>query len=442
MASKYPTVTAKNKQHGPKARNFPAGKSAANDNKIGPVKALPIAKIAKRFLPLPPIAKAFLLGTDIGQAIWDNWPVWDDEVTSRRRLIPPQYWQLAATCSAPNAAGFAGWRVNGACIAFNGSIPPLAAPPATSAGPLSTVHWQVSNPEIDLDDYVAKLIYTRKTGAPNPSPTVSYEVHPLVESAPMARPWAVPYGRPSPYPDIGVEPAKPRQRPKEPLVLPPVPGPVVVPWPQTGQPSVVIPRQVISLRGGRPRVRTDEKWARARPRSGSVRQRRERERKYKAEQMSATLGVIWAGVNTTTEVFDFIQAMHDSIDDPKYKLSKKASKAQVLEYMMSHFEPWKHIDLAEAIQNYVNMQVGDYVAALGSGAVKNMSRELGIVTGLDRAVNQGRNYDQDYQKWLKEQGLETGSSMSEYIPQLDIDYDTGVISIVGPAGVLDLVKWK
>lgn len=479
MPSKYPSVTASSRgaaARKSKPANFPKGKPVpANDNKIGLVK---VGKAALRRTPSPLrwIPDLIQVAEEVGDMF--------DRVSDISWLVRPgangmnsAYW--TQTCST----GARDFRWTGGTLSFgcglydrnydtlNPAAADLTADMGTSVS-TSYVYFfrdKGDNPGHPDPRYrVAQLSekWSRKVGAPIPTPlwqsTPGAVVPvPLAEPLPMAWPLSVPLRNPSAVPAVkpvpyespkpGEEPsaprvevipsswavsvngafthrwtvprrrAHPRLRPRvqPPLILPPVPAPLVVVHPQPGQPPVVFPGAALTFDPGTGRTvfeRTTD--------YGKDRPPPKRVKEHKVEKRSRLAGIAFAGINSATEFIDFVVAMHASIADPGEKLDKKASKAQVIRFMLSDIRPWGHIDPAEGLQNYINMQVGDYVAALGSRQVKHLTQELGIETGLDRGINAGRKYDQ-----------ELGPGYDP-IPKLDIDLQNGVIAIEGPLGVL------
>ena len=79
------------------------------------------------------------------------------------------------------------------------------------------------------------------------------------------------------------------------------------------------------------------------------------------------------------------------------------------------------------------MQIGDMAAALGSKSIKRVNQQTRMTTGLDRALRA-------HQDNLGELDPESNDNWTDLIPTLDIDRETGVISITGPLGVLALRK--
>lgn len=277
---------------------------------------------------------------------------------------------------------------------------------------------------------IAQPIYRR------PAPTI-WEApgrldEPSAEPEPKPKPkeWAKPFPKTI---EVWTLPALPSPfyrtrptRPGEPVPVPP--GSVLEPSPGSGVDDPVTgpspgPRAPETATGGMGALRfsRNKDYGRKNPPPPAT-----TEHKVHANMAA---GVIWAGINSLTEFFDFLVAMHDAVD-PLHRLSKKASKRQIILYMTSSMKPWNNIDIAEGLENYINMEFSDYVAALGSRSSKKVARQNHIVTGLDRALNQhqGRLYDAAFDE---------GNNLGDDIPELDIDLENGVISISGPVGSLD-----
>lgn len=229
------------------------------------------------------------------------------------------------------------------------------------------------------------------------------------EDEPSERPEETPNWRPKP----GV---RPDSRPR--YDLPPVPAPVI-----SNRAPVeieVLPHATTISSGGPgkpPRVDTLPSEPQDKQPPRRVVQRK--------TNVAVVGGLLWTGIQSATEAMDFIKAAHDAIPEGGPRLSKKASKAQIIEYMLSSVEPWKHVDVAEALQNIINEQIADYVAAFGSDNIKRLQQEQGQITGLDRALREAS------EPW----------NVENIAPQLDIDMDNGRVSLRSP--YFDVgVSWK
>lgn len=466
MPSKYPSVTA-SARGGAKAvrplpANFPKGTPLpANDNKIG---KLDLGKLPKqyrgrlsgrgRLLAIPAVIDLLNRLDDASDDWWDD--VWrpDPEgvVSSPPVSMPSAYWRLDVTCPNTGDSWLDGTRPGNAT--FEGDIfcdgwaglwgdgPVPYTGNETSAPYIVKAYDGVYHPSLPGFRRVKPWEkYAREAGAPVPTPleepgfsTVVWPA-PVPLSAPLAWPIArvvsnSPWEAPEPGDEPSAEPdAKPNtSRPSKPSWEWPVWTTPVVPFPLVRVPPLrqlpgqpVMPGTVIQPGpGGRPVVNRTTGSGRPRPPGD----RREKEHKIRAR---TAVGLVWAGINTVTEAMDFVVAMHASIKDPRYKLSEKASKRQVLNYMLTSFEPWGHIDPAEGFENFVNMQISDWASALGSKAIKRVNQDIGSLTGLDRAIR-------EHGDAINERA-EPGQRF-DWVPELDIDVESGVISVSGPLGVL------
>lgn len=464
MPSKYPSVTAKSKGAAPKPANFPKGKGLpANDNKMGLVKS-PIGKLPKKLLPrrgfgnplassVEALLEVYKDGQRIEAALSDG-----SAVLPKTQILDFSKFNISYCTGCEGS--FDAILANDTCCAAVGSNSPFVGQTSitsTSARGIFRLYQRPSGPPFGKQKVAGISV---KSGVPLPQPVFPPFPQPVPGAPaspfffPMEMPVASPWAQPKPTvfeaPKPGDEPSKqpeakpqPEKNPKpnswvktsfgSVFVLPPLlPGvPIIRVNVPPGLPPVVPPGVVVepSPTPGRPPIAAyTGQFGRSEPPSN----KRTVEKKAKLRGMGAA---IWAGVNTTTEVFDFIVAMHDSIPKGKHKLSGKASKRQVLEYMMTNIEPWKHIEFGSAVANYVNMQIGDFAAALGGKQIKRVSQELGIITGLDRALRQHGDAIGDIDP-------ESNDNWTDIIPTLDIDPETGLISIVGPLGVLNLGKHK
>lgn len=458
MSSKYPSVTARERNVG-RAGNFPRPvPRPANDNKMGSLilegAGLALARKVNRFDPL---IRAYI---ELGEAYHDWLYPGDVQAPAIVRYIPDAYWQFSCR------GGGSQWRVGNSSFICGGTFHKVRSavvsgwspnfPTTTTAGFIG-IAQDIGDylPSPDPEDRVFEVTTkaTRKSGAPSPTPVIFEVPVPTPGTVvspvpfPVAYPLAVPFARPSKAPIQrplpGEEPAeapkpKPNKAPrKNPAHRMPYVGvPYVMPgqWPGPIQPPGAIvgynPDGQFAVEPA-PTVDTN-----APPRAlpglgyaggGPVYY------EGKSLKKSAVVGAIWNGVGTVTEAMDFAVAMHKSILNRKYRLSDKASKAQVVNYMFTHPESWRHIDFAEGLRNYVNMQIGDYVAALGSNSSKKLAIEMGLTTGLDRALAQHGNRIFDY---VNENG-----QMEEFAPQVDYDPETGEYTVSGP-GFSFGFQWK
>lgn len=197
----------------------------------------------------------------------------------------------------------------------------------------------------------------------------------------------------------GGPPEKPRR---------PVPGPGVTTPPATGTtPPKPQPQTAteVSINTRNP-TREDLK--------DRTPKRREKERKVR----SRAVGKLWAFVGQITEGMDLIQVLYDAIPDGK--CGKFDWKTRSGDYFTDPYEKAKaiyncfeHINVGQALENYVNNQIEDWMYAQQGKALGKASGNLGVTTGLSRAITQ--NQQDDFVGYL--------------VPKVDIDWSTGDISV-------------
>lgn len=462
MVSRYPSNAVPRPKPGPRApspsrpdspgRGTPAGPGRGYSQ---PLPSLPKGQMAKLGAMGALRLIAPRLVPYVGWA-WTAYDLW--QMFNQPAYVNTSGWTLTHECGtqAPYTIYPAGWRPN---VAWPGTACWSFASPYTINPQPKAVHNTAvilaKNPgglmQSVTQTYYAKtvpntvvpLIFPKTTVpivdpfAPPAWPPNMPQVTPIGRPDPGARPnparnpWEeptnpvrkpVPRVRPRRRPD-----SRPRRDSRPVYDLPPVEGPLIrVNAPPTL--SVLPHTTVIRTVGGRPQVST--KPSRAQDR------RPPRRVKQKKVNIAITAGLLWVGINTVTEALDFIKAAEEALPK-KLRLSDKASKAQKIEYMMSNPELWDSIDTAEFIQNYINMQVGDFVAALGSDSIKKVYKQSGMVTGLDRALRQVQDGWNDA---AKEELTKQGGDPEEiknvrwdrYVPQLDIDEASGSVTLTSP----------
>lgn len=468
MPSKYPSVTAA-KAKAAKPANYPKGPRppAANDNRLGKVvlEKLPKAVVPKtvpklNFVPrLITPADILASGADLFNMVYQGLI----QLSSRP---DPRYWvQLFANKAWDGFGHVVNTSLNTGNVTSqdawwapvwtgSGNQYILGAPP----NPNSYFSFVFHNLENDAPQGQAPYRetsmasgYRRASGAPVPTPyTVVPRIIPVTlpavlpapapQAVPLAYPMATPIERPSwEAPKFGDEPAKapdpspwPKANPSPKIyILPPMPVPFIRMRPQpipTVQPGTVVTFDPVT--DGVFIERVQQHASPAPIRINKIGREKEVEKKT---NVAIVGGVLWTGLNTTTEAMDFVVAMYKSVPESywKNKYGKwfnpvKASKAQKIKYMLTDIDAWRNIDLAEGLQNYINMQIGDYFAALGSQQTKKLAQELGVLTGVDKAFAD------------MQEGLGTQEVLKELTPELDIDYQSGEVSVTGPLGVLKL----
>ena len=325
-------------------------------------------------------------------------------------------------------------------------------PPALWVGEWDYVYPSVPYGAYGFADHYYKAIWRLRAGAAYGS---AFNVSAFVPVAdplpvevpfewPIAQPQLMPkparYTAPLPWAEPANEP-NPAENPR-PNARPPVPRPYVIPpvFPFFVVPNV--PREGLTFPGAV--VTPNPNPANPEPVAGPLRPPRNPDRGpgsstssnkpklQKKAHATMAMGIVWAGTNTVTEVMDFVIAMYKSL--PKSRQlphGARASKAQKIRYMLSDWRIWKDINLAEGIENYINMQVGDFVAALGSNQVRDLTRSMNTITGVDTSTRHAGNL-------AGEAGIDTAPP----VPQLDINSETGEITITGPLGVLRVGNYK
>lgn len=220
---------------------------------------------------------------------------------------------------------------------------------------------------------------------------------------------------------------RPRPRRRDQYDLPPSPAmPPVIRPPGIDLPIVPPDLDFEIPIGSNPLNPPKIEWKPSRGDGSRPPSRRKHERKV---NVAAVGGIVWTGFNAATEVMDFIEAMHDAL--PKHKQAKgnkgkPPSKTDKINHIVSHPEYWGEINVAEAVQNVINNQIEDFVAAIGSKPIKRVTQEIGSATGLDRAIRSGS------EPWSK--GGPT-------IPELDIDTATGEVTITVKVGGYSKRVW-
>lgn len=451
MVSTYPKVTASS-QGRPKPANFPKGKPApANDNRIGTIRLqAPKPRFRLSVHPYQIVIRALADTIEEGDRL-----IKAITYPSTRVRFHPSAWSVTRCAGEPPASEFTSNNWSHCGLSFfvdDNPAPgtPFTGQPGHAAGWYRGIGTYFGSPRT----YVKQVeIWGRKPGyesAPMEVPVPYTAPIPQGEPAvwPLAWPMAPQRPRPVAIPQPWAEPkAEPKAEPqaerqpelgpeKTPVFLMPAigfpvfsfdpgtmpgrwvtPGIVIRPTPDGG---VIVEPSTDYGKGEPPGP--------GRPRPGTRFAEPAKVIEHKAQAKMLVKGA-WGGINAVTEAMDFIVAAHDSIKpNSMHKLPDKASKKQVINHMLTSPSAWRDIDFADALANFINMQVGDWASALGSNQIKKVSRDLGIVTGLDRILRIGQ-----------EQGSELsapGDNWSSMIPTIDIDGKTGAINITGPLGVL------
>ena len=411
--------------------------------------------------------RAFLLGWDAGQIIWDNWT----PIKRPGFIYPTGDWVVDINCQEPNYielvnfSSCSGYIISGEPIWANNAHDWSNAIVGTVLTYWKAVQepnpiWWLEYPALKMhkvanNDAVARPYVFPTTGVV--PAVVGDKALPMV--FPIASPIApsnAPWGRPAPNeepsnapqpdpqhdprPDYNLPPLRitvprpSRTRPNAPRARPETPAlPLVSVPPSVSEVvNVLPPATVIDFVPAGPGGASNPVITHP-PSNPADRQPPKSVKKQAKVNIAVTMGALWTGLNTVTEVFDFIVAMHDAIPrgvKGSPRLSDKASKAQIIKYMSTHLKPWLHVDFAEGLQNFINMQIGDFIAALGSEQIKKVQQMTGSATGLDHAIRQGQN------------AVENGSDWTNYVPLLDIDTESGSVSITVNGNAAVQLYWR
>lgn len=249
--------------------------------------------------------------------------------------------------------------------------------------------------------------------------------------------------------DPAADPARtPRGRPSEGPVrwrVPTLPIPLVVVTGSSGWENVVQPRpddQILDV--GAP-GQTGGGVTRVSSRRNSAADRRPRKRKkQKKATVRTAAGAGWAIVNGITEGVDFLKAMHKALPVEKRTKAvkwygtgsdrKKTTRELTPQEMaLDLARGWSSFQFAEALENYVNMQVSDMVAAMGSNATKKVAQDLGMVTGVDRAISRTQHRVQEGADVVDQEYETSEQARGGLAPRIDIDVESGQITLSAPA---------
>ena len=161
-----------------------------------------------------------------------------------------------------------------------------------------------------------------------------------------------------------------------------------------------------------------------RPGNPTARQPRKntKERKVTVRTVS---GRLWAALNLFTEGLDFVDVLWESIpkeDRTQPRRNPRTGEVYpvgVDDRLWDIYDHWDEIDIAVALENFINNQVEDFVYGQAGMATGRATGGLGITTGLNRALRDQQGNISDLQE-------ETESPT----PQLNYDQDTGAWSLV------------
>jgi hypothetical protein len=122
-------------------------------------------------------------------------------------------------------------------------------------------------------------------------------------------------------------------------------------------------------------------------------------------------------INSATEVLDFVDTLYNAIPEG---LIDPATACAVHDYKCKFgliYEHFESIDVAEAIEQFLNNQVEDMIYGILGKKLGKITGQFGITTGLGRGINSGGQADVE------------GADQSSLIPQLTYDPETGSFGI-------------
>lgn len=409
-----------------------------------------VGKVASRLIPF---AGAALTAYEL----------WEYYKEQNSKYVNPAKWQVVTTCSGGQTA-WGGSATNPGCgaVTQTASTVPRSIDAATG-----TFRWSYeykNAPYVLGNTRPRGNIYVRVPLSPAtwpsylPSqPAPNFEPLPEAMPRPAKRPTELPILKPYPLPNRfpvryprprpGEQPAKqpkpdgrprprPRNRPEPAVRFPLLPFPFVV-LPPGFNPSV--PDIVITTKPGNknPPGNTPKPPVRTNGRSSGGRNRPPRKReKERKTNVRTVAGAGWGLINVVTEGVDFLNVLYDALpdDSPCKAKAKKASKINVATpYAKAKavYDCFDQIDVGNALEGYVNNQVEDFVFGMMGQQVSKATGNFGLSTGLNRALKQ-----------QQEMATGDGQGIADLIPQLDIDDETGEVSVSIPAlGTVSLGKF-
>lgn len=391
---------------------------------------------------LPRIAGRFIPGLGIALTAYELYQWWTDVpggpdlsnytmVCSSSSTGPgPEFWTNFGGPGCDTSAY--GWSDPGVVETFTDDIPPGDYPIVFK------MRFQGNHPLAPPAELWKTLERWDRIGSPGPSPHFSYEVGrppfyqpgvgtPLPslfpEDLPIMQPAPTPQRPPLLRPEPGTQPSQePDERTRRdhrtrPTVVPNTP---TLPFPVTHVPPVVYPPgsppvviqpdpQVIEVDPGGwredPPGPPTEPVTNQPPRAGV------KERKLNIRSVA---GRLWAVIGAATETLDFFYVLWRAI--PEHLRSDR--HAGIYQHMADLYNQWDHIPIAEAVEGYINNWVEDYYFGQLGRRTGQVTRNLGITTGLNRALKTG----QELQGELDRKGKNDDFNP---IPQLDYDPKNG-----------------
>lgn len=445
MVMKYPTATARLKGR----PNVPGSR--------GPFKQRPILITPKRIpgvtLPRPPVARSLakrvipklIPGLGAALTVYEVYQIYRAG-TAADGVVNSEYWQLSRSCRGWDGNYYYDYARSTPCADFV-----LTQTANIGAGGTNLYHGGPNSPSglgaFTLMNHAGNVSYytyanvaevwVRRLTAPNPAPiwapvsvpviipvTVpgGYPLSPAV-GTPKPKSWPDAVARPGEQPSADENPAQRPGQGKKPAdrtiwEIPPLPVPITIvpnvspnpgpddfPVPSPNVQEAVIPRQGY---GARTRVQTRSNSNQARNRKPN---RREKERKLNVRTVA---GAGWAIINLFTEGLDFLDVLHNAL--PKKNRAKGYNPYDKAAAVYEHLDK---IDIALAVENFINNQIEDYIYGTMGKATSKAQKTIGSPTGLSRALRQNQS------QFMEETGMEVE------LPEVHYDREAGEIYLTG-----------
>lgn len=295
------------------------------------------------------------------------------------------------------------------------------------------------------EPYIGSYRWARIGNSYHRSVDTSPELAPHVGTGPQAFPVGLPFAtpaglplspltgtpRPKPWgeamPGVGEQPSadpetEPAPQSKPIWEIPPLRFPVVlVPGVTPGMPPEVLPppspnvQEVVIPSPGTGTVQNPR--VQSRPATNHERKNRppRKHEKEKKIHVRTVAGGAWAIINMFTEGLDFLDVVWEAL--PK----KDRTKGRPTPYDKARdiYDHFDQIDIAKAIENYINNQIEDYVYGMIGKQVAKAQGVIGSPTGLSRSLSKTRG------QFLEEMDAEI------QLPEIHYDPMTGEIYLTG-----------
>ena len=374
--------------------------------------------------------------------------------------VPPAaYWQPGIVCAQNGRGGFVGYRREKSCTNFCGVDPTGAQEFWTNGTELTSIGMEGPGGNCLANRYWAWVQYTRKAGAPVPTPLVGTQVPVGPVASPNVGPTSQPVAQPQPKPQpTPLEKARPGEEPAgepdpDPVYdLPVFDAPVVLVNPNGSGVRPQPRTQTWTFGGGLP--------PRYRDRRGNPRNRRPNRRTKQAKPNIVLIaGRLWVVINAFTEGLDFVEVLWESLPkemrrdhifefryDDEDKLARLSRRAQFeirrrggFKRAADHqsmledlWKNWAHVDVAKTLTGYINNQVEDWFYGLMGKPTKALTQALGAATGVDHAIANAQKWSQ--KMYGANEEIENQYLISELLPTVDFDPHTGDVTLTSPLG--------